>query len=340
MPADHLTAPPSALAAGVLAVLGGTSPEAAAAASALAPAVLDEAVQLYRAAGQAALERRAEHDWYQVHVQFPDWSTAETAGAARLGPPLDRLQASGAMTGWWFLRKHPCWRLRLQLADTAAVGHVLDGLTDAGVLARWWPTVYEPEIAAFGGGAGMQTVHDLFCADTRGALDHLRREITGPLASAGGLGVHAPGSSRLGRRELSILLLSGLLQAAGLDTFERGDVFARAAQLRPAPTDADVPRIEQLARQVRVLLSIPDLPAANSELFASDGPAAHAAPWSAAFQTAGRRLGDAAASGHLDRGIRAILTHVLIFHWNRVGLSATSQGILARAATTALLPPR
>jgi hypothetical protein len=36
--------------------------------------------------------------------------------------------------------------------------------------------------------------------------------------------------------------------------------------------------------------------------------------------------------------LRAILTHVVIFHWNRFGLSATSQGILARAATTALLP--
>ncbi|MGH3977884.1 MAG: thiopeptide-type bacteriocin biosynthesis protein [Pseudonocardiaceae bacterium] len=320
MPADHLTTTsPHQVAAGVLAVLAGADLEATAANSALDPPDLHDALQVYQAAGLAALKQRAEHDWYQVRVQFPDWSTAEAVGAAQLGPCLDRLQTGGAVAGWWFLRKHPCWRLRLHGADTAAVDHVLDELTAAGVIARWWPTVYEPETVAFGGPAGMATAHDLFCADTRGVLDYARHD--------------APG---LGRRELSILLFSGLLRAAGLDGFECGDVFDKVARLRPAPADADAARIEQLAGNVRTLLSIPGLP--DSALFNSGGPVARAAPWLAAFQTAGRQLGDAAAQGHLDRGVRAILTHVLIFHWNRLGLSAASQGILARAATTALLP--
>ena len=165
----------------------------------------------------------------------------------------------------------------------------------------------------------MDAVHDLFCADTRGALDYMRHE--------------APG---LGRRELSLVLLSGLMRAAGLDMFESGDVFDRVARLRPAPADADAARTERLTEHVRGLLSIPD--PASSQLFAPGGPVAHAAPWLAAFQTAGRRLGAAAAQGLLDRGVRAVLTHVLIFHWNRFGLSAASQSILANAATTALLP--
>lgn len=320
MSTDHLTTTsPYQLAASVLAVLAGADLEATAANNAVDPADLDEAVQVYLAAGLAALERRAERAWYQVHVQFPDWSTAEAVGAARLGPCLDRLPADGAVVGWWFLRKHPCWRLRLRGADTTAVDHVLDELTSARAITRWWPTVYEPETAAFGGPAGMDATHDLFCADTRGVLDYVRHE--------------APG---LGRRELSFLLLSGLLRAAGLDMFECGDVFDRVARLRPAPTDADAVRIGQLAGRVRVLVSIPDPP--NSDLFTPGGPVAHAAPWLAAFQTAGRQLGNAAARGLLDRGIRAILAHVLIFHWNRFGLSAASQSILARAATTALLP--
>ncbi|KAA2265109.1 hypothetical protein F0L68_05465 [Solihabitans fulvus] len=168
--------------------------------------------------------------------------------------------------------------------------------------------------------AGLDTIHDLFCADSNGALAYLRHD-----------------TPSLGRRELSVLLLSGLLHAAGLDGFERGDVFDKVSRLRPAPTDADAdaPRIEHLAKDVRVLLSIPDL--LTSELFTIGGPVSHAAPWLAAFQAAGRRLGDAAARGRLDRGVRAILTHVVIFHWNRFGLSATSQGILARAATAAWL---
>lgn len=320
MPADHLTATaPSELAAAVLTVLAGTDLATAAANQALDPADLDEAVQTYQTAGLAALEHRAEHAWYQVRVQFPDWSTAETVGAARLGPALDQLDAEKAVAGWWFLRKHPCWRLRFLGANTTAVNHLLEELTNSGAIARWWPTVYEPETAAFGGPAGTDTIHNLFRADSRGVLDYLRHDTPG-----------------LGRRELSVLLLSGLMRAAGLDAFECGDVFDRVTRLRPTPAEADTARIDQLADKVRVFLSIPHL--ADSELFTPGGPVAHAAPWLAAFHTAGRQLGDAASQGHLDRGLRAILTHVVIFHWNRFGLSATSQSILAHAATTALLP--
>jgi thiopeptide-type bacteriocin biosynthesis protein len=324
MPADHLTTTPrttapTGLNAAVLAVLAGADPSTVAAHHALGPADLDDAVRTYQAAGLAALERRAEDAWYQVRVQFTDWAAAETVGVTTLGPALDRLRADGAVAGWWFLRKHPCWRLRLLRADIAAVDRVLDELTGTGVIARWWPTVYEPETAAFGGPAGMDTVHDLFCADSAGVLDYLRQDTPG-----------------LGRRELSILLLSGLMRAAGLDAFECGDVFNRVARLRPAPSEADTARFDTLVDNVRVLLSIPDL--ADSTLFTPDGPVAHAAPWLTAFGTMGRQLGHDAAEGHLDRGLRAILTHVVVFHWNRFGLSATSQGILASAATTALLP--
>ncbi|CAL9577149.1 hypothetical protein SUDANB95_04919 [Actinosynnema sp. ALI-1.44] len=320
MSADHLTASfPSELAVSVLMVLAGGDLKVVAADSGLDPIDLDEAVQVYQAAGLAALEQRAERDWYQVRVEFPDWSTAEAAGASRLGPRLDHLQAAGEVGGWWFLRKHPCWRLRLHDADVAAVDYALDDLVEAEVITRWWPTVYEPETAAFGGPAGVNTAHGLFCADTRGVLDYVRHD--------------APG---LGRRELSILLLSGLLRSAELDVFESGDVFDRVARLRPAPTDADTTRIDRLVADLRILLAIPDLP--TSWLFTSGGPVAHAAPWLTAFQTAGRQLGGAAAQGRLDRGLRALLTHVVIFHWNRFGLSAASQGILARAAAAALLP--
>jgi thiopeptide-type bacteriocin biosynthesis protein len=324
MSADHLTttpetSAPTGLNAAVLAVLAGADPGAVAARHALGLADLDDAVRTYQAAGLAALERRADAVWYQVRVQFADWPAAETVGVTTLGPALDRLRTDGAVAGWWFLRKHPCWRLRLLRADIAVVGRVLDELTGTGMISRWWPTVYEPETAAFGGPAGLDTVHDLFCADSAGVLDYLRQDTPG-----------------LGRRELSILLLSGLMRAAGLDAFECGDVFARVARLRPTPSDADTARIGTLAGNVRVLLSIPNL--ADSALFALDGPVAHAAPWLAAFVTLGRQFGHDAAEGHLERGLRAILTHVAIFHWNRFGLSATSQGILARAVVTALLP--
>jgi thiopeptide-type bacteriocin biosynthesis protein len=76
----------------------------------------------------------------------------------------------------------------------------------------------------------------------------------------------------------------------------------------------------------------------DSSLFTTNGPVAHTAPWLEAFRTAGLRLGEVAAQGSLDRGMRAILTHVVIFYWNRLGLSAAGQGVLAHAARSALLP--
>ncbi|MER6176521.1 thiopeptide-type bacteriocin biosynthesis protein [Streptosporangium sp. NPDC001681] len=320
MPADHLiTVPPYQLSDSVLAVLAGADLEVTAAENGMDPAGLQEALRVYQTAGLAALERRADQEWYQLRVQFPDWSTAEASGATQLGPRLDQLQGSGAAAGWWFLRKHPCWRLRLRGADTAAVNRVLGELTAAGVLTRWWPTVYEPETAAFGGPVGMRIVHDLFCADSRGVLDYVRR--------------HSPG---LGRRELSLVLVGALLRAAGLDWFECGDVFDRVARLRPAPSGTDAGRVTDLADDVRTLLVVPVQP--NRGLFAPDGPISFAAPWLAAHQAAGRQFGQAAAEGSLERGVRAVLTHVLIFHWNRFGLSATTQGILARAASAAILP--
>lgn len=320
MSADHLTtASPSEVAVAVLAVLAGADLAIAAAEHALDPGDLDDAVRTYHAAGLAALDWRTEHAWYQVRVEFPGWAAAEQIGATHLGPRLDQLRADAAVTDWWFLRKHPCWRLRLLGADTAAVNHTLDELVASGVIARWWSTLYEPETAAFGSQAGMNCVHDLFCADSRGVLDYLRHDTPG-----------------LGRRELSILLLHGLMRAAGLDGFECGDVFDRVARLRPTPATTNNPRLDRLTDQVRKLLSIPT--EAHRGLFAPGGSITHAAPWLAAFRTTGHQLGDDATEGHLCRGLRAILTHVVIFHWNRFGLSASTQGILARAAATALLP--
>jgi thiopeptide-type bacteriocin biosynthesis protein len=330
MPVDHLTDPaPTQLATGVLAVLAGAQLEAAAAEHGLRPEELTEAIQVYQAAGYAALERRAEQQWYQVLVEFPAWEAAETIAATRLGPRLDDLHHEGAIGGWWFLRKHPCWRLRLRrpgpgsgadLGAVAAVTETLTELTSLGLIAGWRGSIYEPEHASFGGPAAMAAVHDLFCADSRGVLGYAR--ISSP---------------RIGRREMSIMLVHALLRSAGLDWFESGDVFHRVAELRPSPQNsARLEAVDALADKVRTLVHA--AAEAADPMFGPSGPAAFAAPWRDAFLTAGQRLGAAAADGRLDRGLRAVLTHVVIFHWNRLGLSATTQGVLARAATAAFLP--
>ncbi|MGI5213399.1 thiopeptide-type bacteriocin biosynthesis protein [Plantactinospora sp. CA-290183] len=318
MPAHHLTAtPPHQLAAAVLQLLAGANLEATADGNDLDPLDLIEARQVYQAAGLAALQRRAEHEWYQVLVQFGDWPGAETSP---LGPHLDQLTADGAIAGgWWYLRKYPCWRLRFRDADTTAVNKALDDLSTTGVLARWWPTIYESETDAFGGPVAMHIVHDLFIADSHGALAYARHP-----------------NPPLDRRHLSLLLINALLDAAGLDWFERGDVYARVRDLRPAPAGADTPNTATLADTIRPLLA--RTLRADDAARAYGEPAASIAAWLAAFDHAGQHLRRAATDGTLGRGLRTVLGQVLIFHWNRLGLSARTQGILATAATTAILP--
>jgi len=73
-------------------------------------------------------------------------------------------------------------------------------------------------------------------------------------------------------------------------------------------------------------------------LFTEDGPLATTADWRCAFEEAGKHFADAASSGALTRGLRAVLAQVVIFHWNRLGLSAATQALLADAAARACIP--
>jgi thiopeptide-type bacteriocin biosynthesis protein len=316
MSPDQLTAQPDLVAEAVRAVLVGRDLQAAALTAGLDPADLEDAAGVYHAAGAAALQHRADSRWHHVRVRFSDWNSSEQTMANVLGPALDQLPASGTPSCWWFVRKHPHWRIRLLDTDTQAVGDLLDKLTAAGTIAGWQRALYEAETAAFGGPAGIAIAHELFCADSHGVLDYARHDVP-----------------PIGRRELSVLLINAMMTAAGLDRFERGDVFDRIARLRPELAAGYADRMEQLAAQLRALLTAP-----ASALLTDRGMLQAVRFWFSAFENAGRQFSNAAEQGHLTRGTRAILAHAVIFHWNRLGLSATTQGILARAAIAVYLP--
>lgn len=318
MPSAHLTAPAAGQVADAIRVLfAGGDLATTAAEVGLEPADLADAADVYHLAGLAALERPAHGRWHQVHVRPAGPEPADRTLAARFGPRLDALVTDHAAAGWWYMNKSPGWRIRLLDADTDAVSELLDDLAGAGTIAAWNPAIYEPEAAAFGGETGMGIAHALFCADSAGVLDYVRRE-----------------NLPLDRRELSVLLISAMCAAAGLDWYECGDVFTRIASMRPDPPAATARAA--LTAQLRVLLSAPAH--AGSTLFATSGPVAFATPWRDAFEKAGQCLGAAATAGILSRGLRALLAHLVIFHWNRLGLPAGAQAILARAAARACLP--
>jgi thiopeptide-type bacteriocin biosynthesis protein len=332
MSTDQLTVPNAAggIEKAVLAVLAGTPLPTAAARAGLRPALLADTVATYQAAGRAALTTQAAA-WYQLCVEFPDPTSAEASAATHLAPVLRAAQATGIATAWWFVRKTPDWRLRISPATgtstadlRAALGPALDGLTAAGVLHGWSEGIYEPEVCALGGEAAIETAHQLFAADSHHILERTRVEAAGKPPSG------------LGRRELSVLLIATLLRAAALDWYERGDVFDRVSQLRPPPaTPPDTTQIHGLAAALRRLLTADTDPAGG--LFGAAGPLATASGWAGAFHDAGLALGSAARAGTLRRGLRDVFAHHVLFHWNRLGLTTATQGVLAAAARETIL---
>lgn len=303
--------------AAVLAVLAGIDLETAAADTGMDTADLHDALCLYQRAGNNALATFAD-PWHMVRLQFPDPDQAETTMVNIVGPKLDKLTTEQAIGGWWFIRKHPQWRIRLRTGmghrAATALAPLLDDLLAHKLLGSWKHATYEPETAAFGGQTGIQIAHTLFTADTTGILQYLRRT-----------------DAHLGRREISVALVTALLRGAGLEWFEQGDTWHTATTLRPLPADVQPSDLTKLSQQIKTLIT------ANTEginTLLADTPA-----WPTAFTTAGHALRAADLDGDLNRGIRHVCAHHIIFHWNRLGIPARTQALLAHAAAQAIMGP-
>lgn len=263
--------------------------------------------------------------WTQVSVTFPDWAQAEPIMTARLAPHLSAAEAHGLIGAWFFIRKHPCWRVRyLPAAEAAAEARTsieqhLSELTASRLISGWVSAVYEPEVHAFGGARAMAAAHRLFHQDSRCLMAHLQDH----------------SGTRAGhRRELSLMLCSVLMRAARQDWYEQGDVWARVAQHRDLPAGHTPQASGTLHEAVTRLISVD----AESQMREA-APLACAATWAEAYAAAGRELADLHTTGQLHRGIRDILAHHVIFAWNRLGLPYAAQAVLAATARTAVFGP-
>lgn len=245
-------------------------------------------------------------DWRQVTIDYPGRCRHEREHNAvpHLHRVLPAAETAGLITAWWYIRKGP-WRIRYLPATPTDRPDPVHRLLTQNV--SWTSDIYEPETHTFGGPAAMDTAHTLFHHDSHHLLTYLHDQPTN-------------------RREHSLILNTALMRAAGLDLNEQADVWARAAQhradhLHPAAR-TDPATWESFTDKVRHLLL---------------GDTRHLSDWQTAFTNAGTALASLRATGTLTRGLRAVITEHVIFHWNRIGLPATTQATLAQAATEAIL---
>ncbi|MEV6980952.1 thiopeptide-type bacteriocin biosynthesis protein [Sphaerisporangium sp. NPDC051017] len=250
--------------------------------------------------------------WRQANVSFADRHDAERLAVARIGPVLRDAEEHGLVSAWFFTRKEQ-WRFRWLPTSPAAADTVLHALTEVGESMTWISVICEFEPVAFGGPAGMDAACKLFHADSRHLL---RRLQTDP---------------PLRQRETSILLCGVLLRGAGLDWFEQGDVWARVAELRPY--ENIIPRAPESAREfLDAMHTLMTIDAAGLCDPAKRGPLHGYQAWIAAFEQTGQTLARLNRHGQLERGLRAVLAHHLIFHFNRAGLSGMDQATMAALA--------
>ncbi|MFD7407997.1 thiopeptide-type bacteriocin biosynthesis protein [Streptomyces sp. NPDC059866] len=257
--------------------------------------------------------------WCQANVAFPDWERAESVALARLTPLLRAAEDDGALTAWFIMRKHPCWRVRyLPAADGQdRISQGLDFLITEGSITAWTENIYEPESRAFGGDEAMASAHRLFHRDSRSLIDFLQSDA----------GRH--------RRETSLMLCSLMMRSAGLDWYEQGDVWARVGAHRALPPRTEQGNSDRLLSAVHRFLSVN-----GEEMMRAGGPLAHAAEWASAYADAGSELARLADSGQLRRGLRDVLAHHVLFAWNRIGLPYSTQAVLAATAAIAIFGPR
>lgn len=263
--------------------------------------------------------------WHQVSVKFPDPTRAEDFAVAHLTPIFTMAEADRLISAWFFIRKTPEWRVRYLASPetTGARAYILGRLFTLRRnehIEQATDVIYEPEFRAFGGVQAMEISHRLWHVDSRHVLAHLARTASEPAVRR--------------RREISVLLYSAMMRAAGLDWYEQGDVWAKVAEHRDPPDDLDPVKCSELRVSLRQLMGV--------DLGSLASPGAHfpiAAEWAASFAATGRNLAHLASAGVLRRGLREVLVQQIIFAMNRLGLHATTQALLATTAAAVVFDP-
>ncbi|GGM33213.1 hypothetical protein GCM10012275_00850 [Longimycelium tulufanense] len=307
------TLPLTELLAGCLRTLRGAPPGD--------PALAD-AQRAFLAGGLGALTDTPDREWVQVGL-VPR-ADARTALYGLVSDIAHELLDRGLATNFFFMHKPPGLRVRFQAAPDRyeetrrrILGWSEELRGHSGV-ATVLPAVYEPEANLFGGPASMRHVHDLFTVD-----------------SLAWLAVHGrDGPEPASTWAVSLLMLRAVFEGLGVEGCEHWDVWDRvrtetgrrlSTQARTAAgVDDAAPRLRRLWDAPDVLLGL--LPG-----------------W--AQRVVERHRGEALSVAHGWRseyfqtrqacvGPRRAAAFYVVFHWNRAGLPAARQVLLAETLAT------
>ena len=255
--------------------------------------------------------------WIYLRVSHHDPVTYRHSIQRDIEPVITELSSQFQINAWWWLRKQDTSgsAIRLRVAASPSCTVSVEKALTATLIERGYDVsslYYEPEVRLFGGPGGIKIAHELFHRDSLFLARWAQCEEAPryPIIPVG----------------LSLAIMVYMTSAAGLDTFERWDVFAQISEMRPLPSGSDASRrreYEELAR--KVTSAGPDAVFALYKGRQGD----ILREYRAHLVALAGALSRAYFSGGIDCGLREFLVPVLIFHLNRAGISWTAQCSLA-----------
>lgn len=125
-----------------------------------------------------------------------------------------------------------------------------------------------------------------------------------------------------------------MLRESGLDYFEQADVWRRISERRPGNATILEDFRKRNSTRISGLLNT-----RTSEIFAGStgGIDQVAHSWGHSLSQTARGIIELSAEGQLAIGPRTVLCNLVLFHWNRLGLSFYLQAALSFSAAAQLL---
>jgi thiopeptide-type bacteriocin biosynthesis protein len=237
--------------------------------------------------------------WTQLNLHFEVGESGPRIPWRELSELFAAWTNDGVIRRWFFVRKPPGLRVRLDAADPKRLGARIRTWEAMRTSQTWFSrlctarvSVYEPEYERMGGALGLDLLHDMLCATTSIVLrleqESAGRELRYPIAALGA---------------------NWFLEHARLDAAEMADVWQRLDRcFDRTEAGEDSGTFRALTDPVGFADQLPDdLRTVSEELMG-------------VAQTLGTRAQQLANGGTLAVGLRAWLADAILFQWNMYGL--------------------